>query len=248
MKIVWLIGGTKDSRELARRIAKNTNKLIISTSSKYGKKLVEDIGSEVVDKKMDKSEMEKFVITRGVKVIVDASHPYAQNVSKNAMEVAREHGLKYLRFEREMLSYEGAQRFDDLDAIITYLNSNYSDGNILSTLGVNSLHKLKNLEMLDKLYVRILPVKASIEIAENLGYPANHIIALQGPFSRQFNKDIMRNYSIRYMVTKESGKEGGELEKVDACKDMGIEILVLKRPNLDYINIFKDMEKILEEL
>ena len=50
------------------------------------------------------------------------------------------------------------------------------------------------------------------------------------------------------MVTKESGKEGGELEKVDACKDMGIEILVLKRPNVDYINIYKDMEKMLEEL
>ncbi len=248
MKIIWLIGGTKDSRELASRIAKNTNKLIISTSSKYGKKLVEDIGSEVVDKKMDISEMEKFVLAREVKVIVDASHPYAQNVSKNAMEVARKHGLKYLRFEREMLSYEGFIRFEDIDAIVTYLNSNYSGGNILSTLGVNSLHKLKKLEMLDKLYVRILPVKASIEIAENLGYHASRIIALQGPFSKQFNKDIMRNYGIRYMITKESGKEGGELEKVEACKDTGIKILVLKRPNLDYMNIFKDMDKILEEL
>ena len=204
MKIVWLIGGTKDSRELASRIAKNMNKLIISTSSKYGKKLVEGIGAEVVDKKMDKNEMEKFVLTRGVNVIVDASHPYAQNVSKNAMEVAREHGLKYLRFEREMISYEGAHRFDDLDAIVTYLNSNYFDGNILSTLGVNSLHKLKNLEMLDKLYVRILPVKASIEIAENLGYPANHIIALQGPFSKQFNKDMMRN--VQHKVYGNEGK------------------------------------------
>ncbi len=249
MKNIWLIGGTKDSRELARRISeKKTSRIIVSTSSKYGKKLIEGVGLDVIDKKMDLNEMENLVMQREIQVIVDASHPYAQNVSKNSMEVAKKHGIRYLRFEREMISYEGALRFDNIDSIVDYLNSNYFCGNILSTIGVNNLHKLKNLKMLDKLYVRILPVKASIEIAENLDYQAKNIIALQGPFSKEFNKDIMRNYGIKYMITKESGIEGGELEKVEACKDLGIEILVLKRPKLEYINIFKDMNEVIEEL
>ena len=41
--------------------------------------------------------MEKFVITRGVKVIVDASHPYAQNVSKNAMDVITSYSIHYTK-------------------------------------------------------------------------------------------------------------------------------------------------------
>ena len=51
------------------------------------------------------------------------------------------------------------------------------------------------------------------------------------------------------MLTKESGAAGGFLEKIDACEECGIDVLVLKRQRMDYPNQtseLKDIEEILD--
>ena len=84
--------------------------------------------------------------------------------------------IKYIRFERKILDY-GTE-------------------NVLSTLGSNSLVELRSIEEKNNLFIRILPTAASIQNAEKLGYLPKNIIAMQGPFSKEMNVAILKNYKI----------------------------------------------------
>lgn len=88
----WIIGGTKDSRDFAEKLktlGADMKKIIISTVSEYGKKLVENLGTEVHTGAMNETEMEKFVLENKIMRIFDFSHPYAVEVSKNAINLSK---------------------------------------------------------------------------------------------------------------------------------------------------------------
>ena len=102
----WIIGGTKDSRDFIKLLSEkniNLKNIILTTVSDYGKKLAEESGAAVKSGAMNKDEMKIFVSQYNIERIFDFSHPYALEVSKNAMETARDTGKKYFRFERKNL-------------------------------------------------------------------------------------------------------------------------------------------------
>jgi precorrin-6x reductase cbiJ/cobK len=105
--------------------------------------------------------------------------------------------IKYVRFERKILDYgtENVFQFKSLKELIAFLNK-FENKNILSTLGSNSLVELRGIEEKNNLFIRILPTAASIQNAEKLGYLPKNIIAMQGPFSKEMNVAILKNYKI----------------------------------------------------
>lgn len=244
----WIIGGTKDSRDFINILAEKNADLrdiIVTTASEYGKKLVENENIKVKSGRMDIDEIKNFVIENGIKRIFDLSHPYAIEISKNAMEIAQKTGIKYFRFERENLEYKDSISFYDIDEMIIFLEK--IDENILVTLGSNNADKFKNMKNLENIYFRVLPVSESIEKMETAGIKAKNIIGLQGPFSKEFNKAMYQNFNIKYVVTKESGKIGGEPEKIEAAYETGVIPVVLKRPEIKYLWVTSDISEIVEK-
>ena len=243
--MIWLVAGTKDARVIAGQLlAKGAGRILVSTATEYGGKLFNDERIEVIDKKLEFDDMKLLIDGKGIDVIVDASHPYAVNVSNNVMKAAEHLNIKYFRFERKMLDYEGAKRFSSLDKIVRYIRDTYKNENILSTLGSNNLEDIKSVNEENNLYIRILPTVSSVEKAEKFGFLAGKIIAVQGPFSKNLNKVILEDYNIKALITKESGETGGEAEKIRACLETGTEILVLERPEISYVNCFDDVDEL----
>ena len=70
-------------------------------------------------------------------------------------------------------------------------------------------------------------------ICEAAGIPRGHVIALQGPFSTELNAAMLRQYDIKYMVSKDGGAPGGFPEKAEAAKETGAGLVVLRRPEED---------------
>ena len=243
--MIWLVAGTKDARLIAEKLlSEGADRLLASTATEYGGKLFDDERVEVIGKKLEYEEMKRLITEKNIKIIVDASHPYAVNVSRNVMEAAEELNIGYFRFERKMLAYEGAKRFSSLDEMVKYIKTMYKNENILSTLGSNNLKDIKPVSIGNNLYVRILPTVSSVEKAESLGFLPGKIIAVQGPFSKNLNKVILEDYNIKVLITKESGETGGEAEKIRACLETGTEILVLERPEISYVNCFDDVDEL----
>lgn len=245
--MIWVIGGTKDSRDFIESFPFK-ERLIVTTATEYGGKLLENISKiRVLSKRMNLDEINEFIKLEKIKKIVDLSHPYAVEISKNAMEAALKYNIEYVRFERESLEEEdGVIYFNDLLKMIAYLEK--IKGNILVTLGSNNLDKFKELSNLSNIYFRILPKWDMVKKAEGNGILPKNIIAMQGPFSKELNIAMMKQLNIKYLVSKKGGNTGGEQEKIDATKEIGAVSLFLSKPIVEYPIFFENIDLLLEYL
>lgn len=243
--MIWVIGGTKDSRDFIESFPFK-EKLVVTTATEYGGKLLENIKDiKVFCKRLDLEGMNKFIVENNIEKIVDLSHPYAEEVSRNAIECSRVKEIDYIRFEREnLVSEDGVIEFSELDIMIKYLEE--LEGNILVTLGSNNLHKFQNIKNKSNIYFRILPKWEMIKKAEDLGVLPKNIVAMQGPFSKELNVAMMRQLNIKYIVSKKGGNTGGEREKIDSAKEIGAISIMLSRPNVEYPVVFSHIEKLIK--
>lgn len=243
--MIWVIGGTKDSRDFIESFPFK-EKLVVTTATEYGGKLLENIKDiKVFCKRLDLEGMNKFIVKNNIEKIVDLSHPYAEEVSRNAIECSRVKEIDYIRFEREnLVSEDGVIEFSELDIMIKYLEE--LEGNILVTLGSNNLHKFQNIKNKSNIYFRILPKWEMIKKAEDLGVLPKNIVAMQGPFSKELNVAMMRQLNIKYIVSKKGGNTGGEREKIDSAKEIGAISIMLSRPNVEYPVVFSHIEKLIK--
>ena len=243
--MIWVIGGTKDSRDFIESFPFK-EKLVVTTATEYGGKLLENIEDiKVFCKRLDLEGMNKFIVENNIEKIVDLSHPYAEEVSRNAIECSRVKEIDYIRFEREnLVSEDGVIEFSELEFMIKYLEN--LEGNILVTLGSNNLHKFQNIKNKSNIYFRILPKWEMIKKAEDLGVLPKNIVAMQGPFSKELNVAMMRQLNIKYIVSKKGGNTGGEREKIDSAKEIGAISIMLSRPNVEYPVVFSHIEKLIK--
>jgi precorrin-6A/cobalt-precorrin-6A reductase len=87
-----------------------------------------------------------------------------------------------------------------------------------------------------------------MEKCEVLGVEQKNIIAMQGPFSREMNEALYRQYGTTVMVTKESGKIGSVDEKVETALQMGIDVVLISRPEIEFGTVFTDFDGVIGQL
>ena len=170
---------------------------------------------------------EKQALLRGADLCVDATHPYAAHITSSVREACEAAGIPYRRLLRSESTVEGAVIFDTVEEAAAYLQER--DGNILLTTGAKELPAFASLDPA-RLYPRVLASHAALDACEAIGVPRKNIIAMQGPFSQELNEAILRQFEIRYLVTKDGGAPGGFPEKAAAAKTTGAELILLRRP------------------
>lgn len=246
--MIWVIGGTKDSRDFLEKIVKSTTDIIVTTATEYGGKLLENLPVKTLCKKLTYSMMVDFVKENSIDKIVDLSHPYAMEVSQNAIDVSKELQIEYFRFEREEISFLPQKyiEFDNIESLVEYLEG--VEGNILVTLGSNNIPHFSKLKNLGNFYFRILPKWDMVKKCEDVGVLPKNIIAMQGPFSKNMNKAMIEQYDIKYLVTKQAGDTGGEREKIEAADEMNIEVVFLTRPKVEYPSCYSDIDKLFKRV
>ena len=53
---------------------------------------------------------------------------------------------------------------------------------------------------------------------------------MQGPFSRELNEAMLKQFHIAYFVTKDGGGPGGFDAKVVAARAAGAQLILIRRP------------------
>lgn len=233
---VLLFGGTSEGRILAEWLsARGTCDVVACTATDYGASLVE--GNDhvsVVLGPLDANEKMRLVQEHDFSCVIDATHPYAEHISDSIDKLARDCSLDVVRVVREEQvaygAHEGVLAFSTVREAADHLAT--TRGNVLLTTGAKELETFARRlpDYAERLYVRILPVGASLAKVEALGIPVSHIVAMQGPFSVELNAALMHELDISYLVTKESGSAGGFAQKLEAAQQCGVKALVVKRP------------------
>ena len=230
MKKVSLLAGTSEGRRLAAFCAAIPAATYVSVATGYGESLIEPRENLIVEEgRMDADAMRRRWRALRPDFIIDATHPYAVQATANARAAAQAEGIPYLRVCRAPERAEGCKYFESTEEIVRFLNQ--KSGAVLLTTGTRSLAEYTSVtEYKKRVYARILPDAEGVAAARALGFPAAHLICMQGPFSVELNRAMMAEYHIKTLVTKESGAAGGFLEKCQGAQLAGADVAVLCRP------------------
>lgn len=230
--MILLIGGTSDSREIARKLKEAGAGILVSTATDYGYKLACDDGLQVIQGCLDRQGIINVINSHQVKLLLDASHPYAGLVTKNAYEACLETGIEYLRYTRPSSPIPSEPLVFPVDSYQQAAEKACVLGeNIFLAAGSRNV-KIFIDEALPKgksLIVRAIPEPEVIKGLLKAGIRPKNIVAMQGPFSKDLNTALFQYYQVDVLVTKESGKEGGFDEKLSAASKLRLPIVVIKR-------------------
>jgi precorrin-6A/cobalt-precorrin-6A reductase len=246
---VLVVAGTADARQIISELAKLNIQVVATVTSSFGSELLVGCpGVDVREGKLGAEEMTSLIKATGVNCLVDASHPYAREASINAIDACRKSGVPYLRFERRETDarYEGIIRVKSFEEAAEKLEN--FDGNILLTVGSNNI-KLFAQKVSDyrrRLFARVLPQSSVLAKCEEAGLTAHNIIAVKGPFSVEMNVEMLKHCGAVVMVTKDSGNIGGTGEKFEAARRLGIPVILIERPGVDYVEIASTVETVVE--
>jgi len=236
MKQIWLIGGTSESAIIAKELVALGQRCLVTVTTEDAIALYPD--SDLVTVKvgnLSPRAMAALIQTEGIGKIIDASHPYAIEISKSAIALSQQYQLPYLRYERPSISQPDDEHLIELDSFDTLVNGTYlHQQRVLLTIGYKVLPLFQPWHQQAVLFARILPTIASLENALTAGFSHKQLIALRPPVSYELEKALCDQWDISLIVSKASGKAGGEDIKQAVAQALNIPLIIIRRPELAY--------------
>lgn len=232
MSNIAVFGGTVEGRLIAEAFQNTKLNIHICVATEYGAELLPDCSNiHIHQGRMNEAEMEKFLSELSVDYCLDATHPYAAQVTENIYNACKNIGLSYIRVLRKEGNIDCDNHViykESIDEAVTFLNE--TKGNILITTGSRDLERYTAIDdYKERCFARVLPTLSVIEKCKELGFEGKNVIAMQGPFSEELNYCILKQIGANWLVTKNSGKEGGYQHKCEAALRAGVNIIVIGR-------------------
>ena len=168
----------------------------------------------------------KFLTDGGFTHVIDATHPFAAQMSRNAVEACATADISLVALTREAWVAQSGDRWTNvpsIDAAAAMLDQ-YSR-RILLAIGRMHLDSFSGNPQ--HFYMLRLVDQPAVQ----LPFPSYDIIVARGPFSYVDDLALLRENQIDLVVSKNSGGTGARA-KIDAARTLGIEVLMIDRPNL----------------
>lgn len=239
--MIWIIGGTTEARELTDRLG-DLKDYIVTIATDGGKEFLNT--DRVFIARLNKDEMISFARKNNIHMIVDLSHPYAKVVSENAKLVGKELNIKYLRHVRKRTDFkEGEIYLNSYEECYSLLSN--IKGTVFFTTGSKNIGDFEKVKGENRFVYRILPTLESIQICNDNNIHMKDIVAILGPFSKELNKALLNTFKADYCIMKDSGDVGGSLEKVLACRELGIKAIIIGRKDEEISIDLETIEKII---
>jgi len=232
MSKIIIFAGTTEGRCLAEILNSHNIKTDVCVATEYGSQLIKS--SEFItvhEGRLDCAAMKELYKETGCETVIDATHPYAEIVTKTIKESIADTGIKYIRLRRpETGNLDGCDDvYKNTEECVRELLK--TEGPILLTTGSKELSLFTESALKERIVARVLPGMESLKLCYDAGLEGRQIIAMQGPFSEAMNEAILRQYKIAHLVTKESGVNGGFDEKISAAFKAGVRVHVIERPD-----------------
>ena len=227
-----VIAGTSESREVILQQLKEGRTVLASVATDLGAEMLKEYDIDIHVGRLDLEGFLTFFRENPCERIIDASHPFARIVTETVQKAAELLQIPYERYERDALTYDYDRILSvaDTEEAIALLNT--LEGNVLLTTGVNTCgaYQAGVSDAARRLYVRVLDNESSYQGCRKAGYAPDHVFGEMPPYSLQDNLRLIRQTQARILVSKDSGRTGGVDVKVAACKEAGITMVLIRRP------------------
>ncbi len=245
--MILLVGGTSETAPLGLALASSGWKVLVSTATDVPLDVGEHPNLAHRSGKLDESSMARLISERGIRIVVDASHPYASAVRSTARNVCQALEIPYLTFIRPAV-------IEEKDFIQFAANHEHAARQafafgrpVFITTGSRNLAPYADQARRTgvALVVRVLAHPDSMDACRKAGIPETNIITGRGPFSVQDNRSVIQRFRIGCLVTKDSGIAGGGLEKIEAARLENCQVVVVGRPEQQDKAICSTLDEVL---
>lgn len=221
---VLLLGGTAEARELAGILHGAGVSLVTSLAGDVAAPRLPE-GQVRVGGFGGRGGLVAYLREHGVTAVVDATHPFAQQITANAAAACAEVGCPLLRLSRPSWSgradagaWHWVGSFAQARAAARLLGSR-----VFLAVGRKSLAEF--VEWADRY------VLARVVDAPDFAVPESWVVVrARGPFGVDAERDLLRDRGIDVLVTKDSG--GPADAKLDAARELGVQVVIVARPPL----------------
>lgn len=222
--MILVFGGTTEGRMAAKVLDESGAIYYYSTRSD-----VQDIqlahGVRLTGT-MELAQMKVFCLEHDIALIIDATHPFAQNLHYNVVNLTQQLGVPLIRVNRIFPPHDADLVWcRDYDDAISQLNKHNVE-RLIAFTGVNTIGKLKDYWQHNECWFRILDRDESREATATAGFPQDHLVYYESHGTEQLLKQLLP----QAIITKESGTSGGFVEKVDAARRNGVLTFVVECP------------------
>lgn len=219
MKRILLLGGVTEALAIARTLGPGH----IYSLAGVGR-VPTDLNCQVrVGGYGGAQKLAQFIHDQGVDLVLDATHPYAAQISENAAHAARVSGVPCWALRRPAWQPRDGDDWRDVTDWAQLIQALKPFRRPLFTLGREPLQHLHEIPPEQFWTLRALDV-----------YPGNErceVIAARGPFLLDDERALFERRQIDVLISKNSGSTATE-PKLDVARERGIPVLVLQRPVL----------------
>lgn len=181
---------------------------------------------------MDAGAMEQSCRQKGIRLLVDAAHPFAEELHRNVATVGQRLQIPVIRLERIYPPRTACPVIwcAGYDEAVKKIQQSHPASLLLLT-GVQSIARLAALWKDENIrcHCRILDRDSSRLLADRQRFPRERLCYYH---EDEDERIVMEQLHPKAIVLKESGLSGGFKEKVEVATSLGIQVFAIQRPPL----------------
>ena len=248
---VWILSGTADGPILAKRLIKLDYTVFISVVS-YKAGIVYPLNSKLhifTGKLNNKKEIKDFILKHQINLIVDATHPFAINISKNLIRACSDVSLPIFRFERVYKYKSNVETISNFKGIT---HEAIKNKNILLAIGSRSLSEIASFysDLGANIFARILATPQSVSKGFSSCISNSRLAILNPNNSKGNNLEyfLCKYWSIDFIVCRDSGGYS-QIIWDEICLKSNIKLYLLERPAIqtNYL-IFSQYDDLIKKI
>ena len=241
--MILLLGGTSDTAFVAQRLAEAGLSVLVSTATNEDLAIGVHPAIRRRTGRLDEPGLEDLIRRESIAAVVDVTHPYATEIRNLGQEAAASNSIPYATFVRPAAIDE---TLDTIQFAATHDEAArlaFSHGRcVLLTTGATNLaaYAKEARRVALPLFVRVLPRAESLAQCADAEIGSERVLAARGPFDIQQNRVHIRRCHAGVLVTKDGGHASGVIDKLQAARLEGCEVIVVRRPILTRGQAFDD--------
>lgn len=236
--MILLLGGTAETARLADGLLSLGTGVLVSLATEAPLALPADPRLRVRRGRLDVDGCASLIREAGIRLLVDASHPYATAAREMARAAAAACGIPYHAYVRPRGMRDGKDMPEGLSWVEA--SSHEEAARVACGVGMPILLTIGSRHLgiyVQEAWKRGIPVHARVlpgaegEVAcREAGLARETCIVGRGPFSRSETLALLRERRIGVLVTKDGGRAGGLPEKLRAAREAGCMVVLVARP------------------
>jgi precorrin-6A/cobalt-precorrin-6A reductase len=219
--MILILGGTAEARELAAALDATGVPVTSSLAGRVARPRL-PAGEVRIGGFGGPDALARWISERGVRAVVDATHPFAERISVSAAQAARQARVELLRLERPGWHERPGDRWTWVDALDAAAAAIPSGARVLLTSGRQGLGAFADVDHAWFLIRCVDPPEAALP-------PRHELLLDRGPYTLAGERALIEAHAIDLVVTKDSGG-AHTAAKLDVARERGLPVIVVRRP------------------